>query len=124
MKINQLIADLYGCNSTINDPALCETLLRDAAEAVGATIVNESMTSYPEHGLTAIAVLAESHIMLTTWPEYDYAALDVLLCNPDMDIEVVLEKVVAALEPAKGVEKQIVTRGISAAPTGASSSET
>ena len=37
------------------------------------------------HGLTIALFLAESHIVLTTWPEFRLLLADVLLCNETMD---------------------------------------
>ncbi len=32
-------------------------------------------------GFTGVAVLAESHISIHTWPENDYAAIDIFMCG-------------------------------------------
>lgn len=36
---------------------------------------------FSPHGLTAFMILRESHLALSTWPEYRYAALNLLLCG-------------------------------------------
>ena len=69
----------------MDDPAALAAVAREAVESVGATIVGEYEVRYVPHGLTVAVFLGESHIVLTTWPEYRLTLVDVLLCNPDMD---------------------------------------
>ena len=37
--------------------------------------------SHQTAGVSGVAVLAESHISIHTWPERDYAALDIFMCG-------------------------------------------
>jgi S-adenosylmethionine decarboxylase len=36
---------------------------------------------FQPHGVTGLALLAESHISIHTWPESGYAAVDVFTCG-------------------------------------------
>jgi S-adenosylmethionine decarboxylase len=85
MLMTQVLADLYRCEPLMDNPAALVKAARMAAEAVGATVVGEHEVRYVPHGLTVAVFLAESHIVLTTWPEYRLTLVDLLLCNPDMD---------------------------------------
>jgi S-adenosylmethionine decarboxylase len=85
MLITQVLADLYGCGPVMDDPAALAAAARSAVQSVGATIVGEYEVRYAPHGLTVAVFLGESHIVLTTWPEYRLMLIDILLCNPDMD---------------------------------------
>ncbi len=56
--------------------------LRDAVEACGATLLTLKLHTFSDTGgISGVAIVAESHISIHTWPEWDYAALDVFLCG-------------------------------------------
>jgi S-adenosylmethionine decarboxylase len=64
------------------DEAQAAALLADMAAACGATVLRiESHHFGPGHGLTAVALLAESHISLHEWPEYGFIAFDIFVCG-------------------------------------------
>ncbi|MFN3656718.1 MAG: S-adenosylmethionine decarboxylase family protein [Pseudolabrys sp.] len=85
MLMTHLLAEFYGCNSAMEDEGALVAAARTAAEEVGATVIGNYELRYVPHGLTVAVFLAESHIVLTTWPEFRLTLLDVLLCNPTMD---------------------------------------
>jgi S-adenosylmethionine decarboxylase len=86
-----LIVDLWHA-SRLDDVGVVETALREAAGAAGATLLNIDLHCFtPSGGITGVAVLAESHISIHTWPECAYAAVDVFMCGdaaPHKAIEV------------------------------------
>jgi S-adenosylmethionine decarboxylase len=88
-----------------------------AASAVGATVVGESTVRYVPHGLTIAVFLAESHIVLTTWPEHRLLLIDTLLCNPDMDADVAIDAIVQRLCPKGEVVRSRVPRRIADRPS-------
>jgi len=48
--------------------------MRDAVEAAGATLLHIHLHTFePNGGVSGVAVLAESHISVHTWPEKGYA---------------------------------------------------
>lgn len=85
MLMTHMLAELYGCLAAIEDKDVLVSAARAAAEEVGATVIGNYEVRYVPHGLTVAVFLAESHIVLTTWPEFHLTLLDVLLCNPTMD---------------------------------------
>ena len=99
MLLIQALAELYGCDPIIEDAAGLAEAARTAAEKVGATIVGENVIKYVPHGLTVAVFLAESHIVLTTWPEYRLVLVDVLLCTPEMSHEAVIRYLAELLCP-------------------------
>lgn len=76
-----LLVELWGA-SNLGDPAYAETALTDAAKAAGATILHSYMHPFgPNMGVSGVVVLAESHISIHTWPERNYAAVDIFMCG-------------------------------------------
>ena len=74
---------------------MIETALRRCVAAAGATLLHIHLHHFePNGGVSGVAVLAESHISIHSWPEANYAALDVFMCgdaNPEACIPVLRE---------------------------------
>ena len=108
-----LIAELHGCTG-LTDLGLIERALTDAAAVAGATLLDVKLHAFgPSQGVTGVALLAESHISIHTWPEHAYAAVDIFLCGQLNDIEAALGAIIVALD-ATEIEQQILTRGFAA----------
>jgi S-adenosylmethionine decarboxylase len=92
-----LLVDFWG-GTRLSDPDFMTEALRKAAEAADATVLHIHVHEFGgEGGVSGVAVLAESHISVHTWPELDYAAFDVFMCGncrPDKAV-VVLERIFA-----------------------------
>jgi S-adenosylmethionine decarboxylase len=76
-----LIVDL--CEATrLDDIDHIESTLRRCVDAAGATLLHIHLHHFePNGGVSGVAVLAESHISIHTWPERGYAAIDVFMCG-------------------------------------------
>ena len=88
-----LIVDLHG-GYGLNDIDLIEATLRRCVAAAGATLLHIHLHHFQPSGVSGVAVLAESHISIHSWPEANYAALDVFMCgdaNPEACIPVLRE---------------------------------
>ena len=100
-----LIIDLVRAER-LDDLDHIETTLRRCVEVAGATLLHIHLHRFtPNGGVSGVAVLAESHISIHSWPEYGYAALDVFMCgrtNPRRTIDVLKE----AFTPKKVVVKE------------------
>jgi len=76
-----LIIDLIGA-SRLDDLAHIEQTLIRCVEVSKATLLHIHLHHFtPNGGVSGVAVLSESHISIHTWPEADYAALDVFMCG-------------------------------------------
>ena len=76
------ILELYGCDQTkLNDEAFMRTIVTSASKVAGATLLNMITHKFEPQGVTGLALLAESHISVHTWPESRYAAIDVFTCG-------------------------------------------
>ena len=78
---SHLIIDLWEAEG-LDDRDLIEQALIDAVNASGATLLHIHLHTFTEGGgISGVAVLAESHISVHTWPERGYAAFDVFMCG-------------------------------------------
>ncbi len=76
-----LLIDIWGA-SGLDDLGLVDAALREAVAATGATLLRMDLHHFsPNGGISGVAVLAESHMSIHTWPERAYAALDVFVCG-------------------------------------------
>ena len=76
-----VLADFWGATN-LDDAERMERALREAALACGATILHVHVHEFATNGgVSGVAVLAESHISVHTWPEREYAAFDVFMCG-------------------------------------------
>jgi S-adenosylmethionine decarboxylase len=99
--------------SNLSDPITIEQLLSTAAQAGKAKLLQVNTHHFGgAQGVAGVALLAESHISIHTWPEYRYAAIDVFLCGSNSDPDKVLAVLRDALRPEQETVKKIV-RGYS-----------
>ena len=80
-----LILDLWGCNDGVNSPAVFRDAIAEAVEAIEATLLNLHVHEFSPQGVTGLAVLAESHLSLHSWPEHRYLAVDIFTCGDRID---------------------------------------
>ena len=106
-----LIIDVYG-GSRLDELEHVEMALREAVDRAGATLLHIHLHHFtPNGGISGVAVLAESHISIHTWPECGYAALDVFMCG-ETDPHATIEILRSAFSPDRiAVEEHMRGRG-------------
>ncbi len=81
-----ILVEFYDCNtSVLNDPEVIEKEMVKAAELIEATIISSSSHAFSPHGVSALVVIAESHLTMHTWPEHGYAAVDLFFCTKKIE---------------------------------------
>ena len=79
-----LILDLYDCDpAVLDDYTYLEEMLQTAVRMSGATLLRIIGHKFEPEGVTLLALLAESHASIHTWPQQKYAAVDLYTCRPD-----------------------------------------
>jgi S-adenosylmethionine decarboxylase len=99
-RIRELLVDLYECKGNLDDSKSLVDLLEKAADKMGSTIIKTAQHKFSPTGITVILILAETHMSIHTWPEYNYAALDIFICNEEIDPREGWYIVKSALEPS------------------------
>lgn len=110
MKSKHCVAELFNANpSKLNDEALIQSALVNAAENAGATLLNVYTHSFKPQGVTGFALLAESHISIHTWPEFCFASLDAFTCGDSAYPEIACSYLAEIFE-SKGYSLNIIDR--------------
>ena len=105
------ILELYGCSSAkLNDEPFLRATITAAAKRAGATLLNLITHRFDPQGVTGLALLAESHISIRTWPEFGYAAVDVFTCGdhtmPERACAVLAQELEASHHKLSSLERQ------------------
>jgi S-adenosylmethionine decarboxylase len=105
-----LLLTLRGCSSDIlNDPDQLSELAKTAAQATGATTLQVCTQKFTPQGVTVVAVLAESHASIHTYPEWGIVFWDCFTCGTTCDPELAVPVLAEALKPTS-ISKQVVQR--------------
>lgn len=96
--------------SALADQDVIASALRAGAAASKATLLHLELHCFGEGlGITGVALLAESHISIHTWPEMEYAAIDIFMCG-NANPQSALCAIEAALRP-RDVSSTLILRG-------------
>lgn len=79
-----LILELWGCHN-LNSVEVVEKALRDMVAALQVNLLDLMVYPFSPVGVTGVAIVSESHLMIHTWPEFGYAAVDVFTCGAERD---------------------------------------
>jgi S-adenosylmethionine decarboxylase len=73
--------ELYGCDPILlgNEEYLAR-VVKEAAEIGGFTLLDVK-TWKINPGVSVVGIVLESHITIHTWPEYEFASVDVYTCG-------------------------------------------
>ena len=106
-----LLLELYRCDrEKLNDECFLRCVLNRAAKLANATILNLISNKFEPQGITAIALLAESHISIHTWPESNYSAVDIFTCGhnmmPELASQYLIESLLAKEHSLRVIERK------------------
>ncbi|RPJ31957.1 MAG: adenosylmethionine decarboxylase [Verrucomicrobiaceae bacterium] len=104
-----LILDLYECDQAILDNyEELERLLEVALNMAGANILRIFGEKFQPQGVTLLALLAESHASIHSWPELGYAAIDLYTCGDTTNTHKAAEFLKTKLKSKRSEEKELV----------------
>jgi S-adenosylmethionine decarboxylase len=91
------LVELRECNTQIlSDLKKVKDVLISAAKVAEATIVEVAFHEFSPFGISGMVIIVESHLSIHTWPEYNYAAVDIFTCGnilkPEKAVEYLIKK--------------------------------
>lgn len=96
------ICELYDCpRKLLDDETFVRQALRESVDHGLATLLHEVSHRFHPQGVTALALVAESHVAIHTWPEFGYAAIDVFTCGRRANAEKACLHLVRVFEAGK-----------------------
>ncbi len=106
----EMIADMRNCDPrVIDDEQLLKRLVQEAIRTTKHHLLDIVVRKFEPIGVTVLALLAESHLSLHSYPEFGYVAVDVFTCGknkPEPILEYLQEKF-----GAKEVHWEYIRRG-------------
>lgn len=88
------IADIYMCNCpNMDNINYVKKLIFKSAKEANLTVVNSQFHKFNPIGISGVLILAESHLTIHTWPEYNYIAIDIFTCGQNINPSKACEKI-------------------------------
>jgi S-adenosylmethionine decarboxylase proenzyme len=96
---NHILLEFHGCSTNLKDSAKVKEILLKAAKVSQAHIVDSFFHQFSPHGVSGVIVISESHYAIHTWPEHEYAAIDLFSCSEDLRTEEAIKFLKEAFQP-------------------------
>ena len=94
----QVYGSLYDCDTDIlKDREALENIVKNAAAIGNMTLLDIKSWKIGE-GVSVVAIVLESHITIHTWPEYNFATVDVYSCGAHTDPKKAFQYIVEQLK--------------------------
>jgi S-adenosylmethionine decarboxylase proenzyme len=78
----QILVEFYDCNTEIlSNLQEIEKHMLESCRIANATIVTHTFHEFSPYGVSGAVIIAESHVAIHTWPEHNYAAVDIFTCG-------------------------------------------
>lgn len=107
-----MILELYGCPSElIDDEISVHQVLLEAAKLAKATVVTSNFHKFAPQGVSGMIIIEESHFSIHTWPEENYAAVDMFTCGDILDNNIAVDYIKEKFE-ATSIYMVDMRRGI------------
>lgn len=95
-----LILEMWDCDREIlNDVKVIREIVQGAVTEARATVIKIMAHEFTPPGVTCMAILAESHLSVHTWPEEGYVAADIFTCGRSADPRLAAEYLLRAFKP-------------------------
>lgn len=99
--------DVYNCNAeSLSFIPKVKEVLNAIVVELQLSKVNESFKQFEPIGVTGFILLEESHVSIHSWPEHQFAAVDIFSCKP-FDAEKIQKLLMSSFSSDKVVIKQI-----------------
>lgn len=106
----QILLEFWGAKGLDSIRTIKKALVQ-AVDVSGATLLKIELHKFSPQGVLGIALIAESHISIHTWPEYQYAAIDIFTCGNKVDPYRAVASLKSSFKP-KRIQLLEIKRGI------------
>lgn len=93
-----IILEIWDAKNT-NSASTIKRALRDACWTGNLVLDKVYVHRFSPYGISGVALIAEAHITIHTWPEYSFAAVDIYSSKDGADIARVAEVITRAFSP-------------------------
>jgi len=106
-----IILEMWRCSGlSLNSLDTAEQALRDMVAALDVNLLDLKVYPFSPVGVTGIAIVSESHLVIHTWPEYGYAAVDIFTCGAQRDPQAAIDVLRQHFQP-EHVQVMEINRG-------------
>src|SRR6266852_6800312 len=95
-----IILEMWGCQN-LDSVDTAERALREMVVALDVNLLDLRVYPFSPVGVTGIAIVSESHLVIHTWPEHGYAAVDIFTCGSPRDPQAAVEVMRRLFEPER-----------------------
>ncbi len=86
------LIDFYDCDENyLISVSKIKDLMINAGEIGNFNVVKSCFHQFKPYGVSGVLVLKESHFTIHTWPEHQYATVDIFLCDTSLNVDKVVE---------------------------------
>jgi len=86
------IVDYIGCNKDIiNSIDDIEEIMISVAKQVNTTIISSNFNQFYPYGVSGVLIISESHFTIHTWVDEGFVAIDMFVCDLDIDLDKAVE---------------------------------
>ena len=96
-----ILLDMYSTTKLLDNESALEALLYDTANVADMTVLGKITHKFTPQGVSAILLLAESHISIHTWPEKEFLSMDIYTCKTDIPADKILKYILDRIHPYK-----------------------
>ena len=105
--MKHILFDLKDCPSELLDnEEHIRMSLYVAAKVSNSELLNINAYKFKPQGVTGLAMLADSHLSIHTWPEKGVAKCDIFTCGAKSTPEKAVEYLVEAFQAAKSTSQE------------------
>ncbi|MFW6415382.1 MAG: adenosylmethionine decarboxylase [Thermodesulfobacteriota bacterium] len=106
-----IIAELYGVSrDKISDENTVRQFLEQISDQVAFDKVGSLYKQFQPYGVTGVILIAESHVSIHTWPEYNLVNMDIFTCGDVDQAFQAFQLILQSLEP-ESYKQHILDRG-------------
>lgn len=103
-SVTNIFIKIHGINEQISDkPQIYKKLLNGIVTKLHYNILKTAFHKFEPQGFTGVLLLSESHISIHTWPQKNFATLEMITCKPfsTENKEFVIDQIKQALGASK-----------------------